>query len=785
MIGKNILVFAALCAVTLQHLNAAPQYRFRPQWRYDEIELHYNNPSPYKTGEFDPLNINQDYGSRVYQPPYTPVEVDSNENNLDNDIAHGFDTNERPAIIPAAIPERVDEQQMENDTPVVNPALIPEPKYEQIVGDTDRQKDLLEKNAFDNAPIAASAAIVPELALQEDETSAGITFSEEDTIAHEFNINNSPAAVLATLPEQFDDQQMENDTPIAVSALVPEPIYEQEAVDVDQQKDAMEENTFDNIPVAALAAIVPELDLQEDQPSARTTFSEEDDSDESEEIDPFAIFQQSFEDVAADDVARSGFVANEDEIEEAETKSNIVVAAEANNSKKVTEAENDENQVNDVTKNIESIADAEKEAESNVHELPLQEDEPNAGITFSEEDNIGNTFNTNDSPAVMQPTLPDPVNEQQAENDPPMAVLVLVPEPINEQEEANADQQRNTMEGNAFDDIPVTAPVAIVPEMDLQEDEPSTRTTLSEEDDSDESQEIFPFAISQQSSEESNEVAADDVARSTIIANKDEIEEAKTKSNIAVAAEVNNIIKLIETENDENQVNDVTENVEISADAEKGFEPIDEARLAESQTEISFNEEAINDFDATEPSNVFSQVNLDEKNSEFNINNLEEGAEKISDLSPLNDAQINIENVDLSSNIAEDTTEADESLLMRSSIKNTDAEPEIDVNQDEVAADETSGDNDFAVEEAGSFTSDAILADQGSGDAAIAFDAVENMEDSTELPDTLFRKQNSEQLSANDATETTVLLSQDVADFEFNPINVNADDGTENATEAV
>ena len=122
---------------------------------------------------------------------------------------------------------------------------------------------------------------------------------------------------------------------------------------------------------------------------------------------------------------------------------------------------------------------------------------------------------------------------------------------------------------------------------------------------------------------------------------------------------------------------------------------------------------------------------------------------------------------------------------MRSSIKNTDAEPEIDVNQDEVAADETSGDNDFAVEDAGSFTSDAILADQGSGDAAIAFDAVENMEDSTELPDTLFRKQNSEQLSANDATETTVLLSQDVADFEFNPINVNADDGTENATEAV
>ncbi|KAK2725468.1 hypothetical protein QYM36_000082 [Artemia franciscana] len=186
---------------------------------------------------------------------------------------------------------------------------------------------------------------------------------------------------------------------------------------------------------------------------------------------------------------------------------------------------------------------------------------------------------------------------------------------------------------------------------------------------------IFPFAISQQPSEESNEVAADDVARSTIIANKDEIEEAKPKSNITVAAEVNDIIKLIETENDENQVNDVTENVEISADAEKIFEPIDEARLAESQTEISFNEEAINKFDATEPSNFFSQVNLDEKISEFIIDNLEEGAKKISDLSPLNDAQINIENADLSSNIAEDTTEADESLLMRSSIKNTDAEP--------------------------------------------------------------------------------------------------------------
>ncbi|KAK2725470.1 hypothetical protein QYM36_000084 [Artemia franciscana] len=203
-------------------------------------------------------------------------------------------------------------------------------------------------------------------------------------------------------------------------------------------------------------------------PSARITFSEEDDSHESKEIDTFAIFQQSFEDVAADEVARSAFVTKEDEIDEAETKSNIVVAAEVNNSKKVTEAENDENQVNDVTKNVDSSADAEKEAESNVHELLLQENEPNAGTTFSEEDNIGNTFNTNDSPAVMQPTLPDPVNEQQAENDTPMAVLVLVPEPINEQEEANADQQRNAMEGNAFDDIPVTAPAAIVPEMDLQ-----------------------------------------------------------------------------------------------------------------------------------------------------------------------------------------------------------------------------------------------------------------------------------------------------------------------------
>ncbi|KAK2709448.1 hypothetical protein QYM36_013190 [Artemia franciscana] len=306
-----------------------------------------------------------------------------------------------------------------------------------------------------------------------------------------------------------------------------------------------------------------------------------------EEIDTFAIFEQSFEDVAADKVARSAFVTNEDEIEEAETKSNIFVAAEVNNSTKVTEAENDENQVNDVTKNVENSADAEKEAESNVHELLLQEDEPNAGTTFSEEDNIGNTFNTNDSPAVMQPTLPDPVNEQQAESDTPIAVLVLVPEPINEQEEANADQQRNAMEGNAFDDIPVTASAAIVPEMDLQEDELSTRTTLSEEDESDESKEVFPFAISQQSSKKRNEIAADNVAKSTIIANKDEIEEAKPKSNIAVAAEVNDIIKLIETENYENQVNDVTEKVEISADTEKVFEPIDEARLAESQTEIS------------------------------------------------------------------------------------------------------------------------------------------------------------------------------------------------------
>ena len=42
---------------------------------------------------------------------------------------------------------------------------------------------------------------------------------------------------------------------------------------------------------------------------------------------------------------------------------------------------------------------------------------------------------------------------------------------------------------------------------------------------------------------------------------------------------------------------------------------------------------------------------------------------------------------------------------MRPSIKNTDEEPEIKVNQDEVAADETSGDNDFAAEEVGSFTS--------------------------------------------------------------------------------
>ena len=51
----------------------------------------------------------------------------------------------------------------------------------------------------------------------------------------------------------------------------------------------------------------------------------------------------------------------------------------------------------------------------------------------------------------------------------------------------------------------------------------------------------------------------------------------------------------------------------------------------------SLNEEAINEFEYTEPSNFFSQVNLDEKINEFNINNLEEGAKKISDLSPLND----------------------------------------------------------------------------------------------------------------------------------------------------